>query len=130
MANIRSAAICEFQNLFALYASAVSYTINNAFAGLAYSGDFAAFARYSTGLNSSRRFFSFAGRGLSSLSESPDYAPLLVHPEQADFSSTSSFYSHGGMTLDCISQLSVTVANSWKGNWTAKSPALDSEIER
>ena len=97
----------------------------NEVAGFTYTGDFPQFARYSGGLNTSTRFVSIPGSAFVSLSGSPDFAPLLVHPNKADVIRASNA-SQNGLSFDCLFQLNVTVANSWKGNWTANNPAVDS----
>ena len=105
-----------------------SFAVVNDVAGFTYTGNFPEVARYSSTINETTRFVNISGGAFVSLSRSVDFAPLLVHPNQADVVSASNV-SHNGLSFDCLSQLDIKVANSWKGNWTANSPRESSNFE-
>ena len=50
------------------------------------------------------------------LSENSQWADLLYHPQDL-FS-----FSPDGVDLRCVSQLNVSVANSWMGKWEGNDP--------
>ncbi|CAL8584850.1 hypothetical protein XPA_010433 [Xanthoria parietina] len=124
-----NAALCEFQTLFSAASTTPSYAVINRRSGLAYEGAFPQITRYTTSINTSTYFVPFSGEAFVTLSESETFAPLLVHPSISGLSIISNF-SHNGIELECLSQLNVTVANSWQGNWTANSPKMDSAGSR
>ncbi|KAI9703381.1 MAG: hypothetical protein M1836_007949 [Candelina mexicana] len=116
------AAICEFQNLFTsagIYDA--SYSVNSGVAGFVYSGNIPEISQYSQHINGTSQFVPISSDAFVALSKSTRFAPLLVHPGRAG-NSNAMGVNQKTLNLYCVSQLSVTVANSWKGSWTANSP--------
>ena len=118
-----SAAICEFQHLFTAAGLNASYNINSGVAGFVYEGSFPELNDYAQSFNASHKFVSISSGAFVALSENPRFAPIMAHPGTPGEGNALGV-SHGEVRLSCISQLSITVANSWKGNWTANSPSF------
>ena len=115
-----NAAVCEMQNLLHNVSSIqnVNYTTVNGNAGFAFQGGFPLLdsSDYLL-LNSTTSFLPINGAGFSKLSTIPSYAELLVHPNNTFWN-----FNGGGFDLSCTSQLNTSIANSWDGSWTARSP--------
>ncbi|KAL2036494.1 hypothetical protein N7G274_010760 [Stereocaulon virgatum] len=113
-----NAAICEFTNVLP---SQLNYTpeymVLNGTAGFAYSGPFSQVSPYTQIINSTAFFLPIDGGGFVILSENSKWSRLLYHPQRNPFS-----FSPDGVDLRCVSQLNVSVANSWMGKWEGNAP--------
>ena len=93
------------------------YMVLNGIAGFAYSGSFGQVSPYTQVLNSTAYFLPMNGGGFVQLSENSQWSRLLYHPQQNPFS-----FSPDQVDLRCVSQLNVSVANSWMGKWEGNAP--------
>jgi hypothetical protein len=108
----------EFPNVFPSQLNySPEYMVLNGTAGFAYSGSFSQVSPYTQILNSTAYFLPTKGGSFVILSEDSQWSRLLYHPQQNPFS-----FSPGQVDLRCVSQLNMSVANSWMGKWEGSAP--------
>lgn len=110
-------AASEFQNIFPPNIDARSALLGDT-AGFIFEGNLGGeVQQYAQAYNSTTWFLPVDGDAFVTLSEDAKYAPLLHHPIINPFS-----FSPTGLDFNCVSQLNISVANTWKGNWMGKNP--------
>ena len=109
------AAICEMQNMLQSV-SAVNYTsTEDGVWGFTYREPFTDLTQGDkTNYNSTTPFIRIDSGAFPHLSMMKKYSDIQFHPRSTIYNINAD-----GVDYRCISQLNVSIANSWSGNWTA-----------
>ena len=67
-------------------------------------------------------FLPINGGGLSALSEDKSFSTFLYHPNNGSENTVWQDFGPNGYDFSCLSQLNVTIANSWPYPWNKNSP--------